>query len=209
MEKIFVFDLGNVIVRPMNIHMLYEMLECKVSYEEFCEYFKKDKSVDDVHRGLISTEEHIKKILEFSGSNKTVDEYISIFTGPIRNELFEDTIKIIEELKKANKKVCMLSNLRQIDFDWFASKYDISNFDEFYLSYEMHLMKPGNEIYEKMLEDLNVLADNVYFFDDSQSNVEAAKKLGINAYCVTGDTIRDVLIKEKILDDKGESDLEL
>ena len=127
----------------------------------------------------------------------------------LRNELFEDTIKIIEELKKANKKVCMLSNLRQIDFDWFASKYDISNFDELYLSYEMHLKKPGNEIYEKMLEDLNVLADNVYFFDDSQSNVEAAKKLGINAYCVTGDTIRDVLIKEKILDDKGESNLEL
>lgn len=207
MRKVFVFDLGNVIVRPMNVKMLYEMLECKVSYEEFCEYFKKDKSVYDVHRGLISTEEHIRKILEFSDCNKTIEEYISIFTGPVRNELFEDTIEIIEELKKANKKVCILSNLRQIDFEWFASKYDISKFDELYLSYEMHLMKPDNEIYEKMIENLNVSADNVYFFDDSQANVDAAKKLGINAYCVTGDTIRDVIMKENMLETKDESDL--
>ena len=202
MGKIFVFDLGNVIVRPMNVKMLYEMLECKVSYEEFCNFFKKDKSVDDVHRGLISTEEHIKKILNFSGSNKTIEEYISIFTGPIRNGLYEDTIKIIEVLKKANKKVCMLSNLRHIDFEWFAGIYDISNFDGLYLSYEMHIMKPCNEIYEKMIESLNASADDVYFFDDSQANVEAARKLGINAYCVTGDTIRDVLVKENIIEIK-------
>ena len=32
MEKIFVFDLGNVIVKPMNVKKLYEMLECKVSF---------------------------------------------------------------------------------------------------------------------------------------------------------------------------------
>lgn len=202
MEKIFVFDLGNVIVRPMNVRLLYEMLECKISYEKFSEYFKRDKSVDDVHKGFISTEEHIKKILEFSGSNKTIKEYITIFTGPIRNGLFEDTVEIIDRLKKAYQKVCMLSNLRDIDFEWFSTKYDVNKFDKLYLSYEMHLMKPDNEIYEKMIKDLNVSSNSIYFFDDSQENVKAAQRLGINSYCVTGNTIRDVIIRERLLDDK-------
>ena len=91
----------------------------------------------------------------------------------------------------------MLSNLKQIDFEWFSTQYDVSKFDKLYLSYEMHLMKPSNEIYERMIEDLNVLPDNIYFFDDSQANIEAAKRLGINAYCVTGDTIREVVKKKR------------
>lgn len=199
MEKIFVFDLGNVIVRPMSIEKLYEMLECKVSYEEFSNYFKNDKSAGKIHKGLITTEEYVEKILEFSGSNKTLEEYVSIFTGPIRNGLFKDTVEIIDKLKTDNQKVCMLSNLRKMDFDWFSTQYDVSKFDRLYLSYKMHMLKPDNEIYEKMIKDLNVSTNSIYFFDDNQANVETAQKLGINANCVTGDTIRDVMVREKLI----------
>ncbi|HIU51090.1 MAG TPA: HAD-IA family hydrolase [Candidatus Merdicola faecigallinarum] len=192
MEKIFVFDLGNVIVRPMSVKKLYEMLECKVSFENFYEYFKGDKSSDDIHRGLISTEEYIKRILKFSGSDKNVEEFIGIFTGPIRNGLFKNTVELIDRLKKEKQKVCMLSNLRKIDFEWFSTQYDISKFDNLYLSYQMHLMKPDDEIYIEMIKDLGVSSSSIYFFDDSQVNVDAAKKLGINAYCVTGDTINKI-----------------
>lgn len=199
MEKIFVFDLGNVIVRPMSVKKLYKMLECKVSFEDFNKYLKNDKSSDEIHRGLISTEEYIKKILEYSRSDKNVEEFISIFTGPIRNGLFEDTIELIDRLKKENKKVCILSNLRQIDFEWFSIQYNINKFDNLYLSYKMHLMKPNDEIYIEMIKDLGVSSSSIYFFDDSQANVDTAKRLGINAYCVTGETIKDVILREKLL----------
>lgn len=200
MEKVFVFDLGNVIVIPMNVKKLYEMLECKISYEEFRNYFKNDKSVDDIHKGVISTEEYIDKMIKFTGSNKTIDEYISIFTGPIRNGLFKDTVEIIDKLKKNNQKICMLSNLRKLDFEWFETQYDINNFDKLYLSYEMHLVKPNKDIYEEMIKDLNTEVENIYFFDDNQDNVNAAKELGINAYCVTGDSIKNVFLDEKLID---------
>lgn len=201
MERIFVFDLGNVIVRPMSIEKLYEMLECKVSYEEFSNYFKKDKSADKIHKGLIKTKEYVEKILEFSGSNKTFEEYVSIFTGPVRNGLFKDTVEIIDKLKMDNQKVCMLSNLRELDFNWFSTQYDVSKFDRLYLSYEMQMLKPNSEIYEEMIKDLSVSANSIYFFDDSQVNIDSAKKLGIQAYCVTGDTIKDVMLREKLIKD--------
>lgn len=79
MDKIFVFDLGNVIVIPMNVKLLYDMLECKISYEEFIDFFKNDKSVIDAHMGLISDDSHIEKLLEFSKSNKTLNEYKEIY----------------------------------------------------------------------------------------------------------------------------------
>ena len=178
MNKVFVFDLGNVIVIPMNIKMLYEKLECEVSYEEFINFFKNDKSVIDAHMGLISDDEHIEKLLEFSKS------------------LYKDTTEIIEKLKENNYKVCMLSNLRKIDFEWFCSVYDISKFDELFLSYEMKINKPDKRIYIEMIEKLKVNADQIYFFDDSKQNIDSAKEIGINAYCVTGDTIRETFEKE-------------
>lgn len=198
MEKIFVFDLGNVIVRPMSIKKLYEKLNCQVSFEDFYEYLKNDQSSEEIHKGLISTEEYIKKILKFSESDKTMEECISIFTGPIRNGLFQNTVEIIDRLKEENKRICLLSNLRQINFEWFSTQYDINKFDNLYLSYQMHLMKPEDKIYIEMIKDLGVSADSIYFFDDSKANVDTAKRLGIKAYCVTGNTIKDLVLKEKI-----------
>ncbi len=194
-NKIYVFDLGNVIVVPMNIQLLYEKMECKVSYEEFLNFFKNDKSVIDAHAGLISDNEHITKLLEFTGSKLSVDEYKEIFCGPIRNSLYKDTVEIIDELKNDGKKVCLLSNLRKIDFDWFSSVYDISKFDELFLSYEMHINKPDVRIYEEMIRCLNCNPKDIYFFDDSKSNVEAAQRCNINAFVVTGNTIKEVFDK--------------
>lgn len=202
-EKVYVFDLGNVIVIPMNVKLLYEKLECKVSYDEFLEFFKKDKSVIDAHAGIISDDKHIEKILEFAKSNKTIDEYKEIYCGPIRNSLYKDTIDIIDSLKKHHKKVCMLSNLRKIDFDWFSTVYDITKFDELFLSYEMHLNKPDKRIYQEMIYKLNVKPEDIYFFDDSKTNVDVAIECGINAFCVTGENIKGIFDNELKLEING------
>lgn len=198
-EKVYVFDLGNVIVVPMNTKLLFDKLECKVSYEEFIDFFKNDKSVIDAHAGIISDDEHIEKLLEFSKSKKTIDEYKEIYCGPIRNSLYSDTVEIIDMLKKMGKKVCMLSNLRKIDFDWFSTVYDINKFDELFLSYEMKMNKPDKKIYQEMIHKLNVTPENIYFFDDSKANVDVALECGINAFCVTGNTIKEVFRNELVL----------
>ena len=199
MKRVFVFDLGNVIVKPMNIKMLYEMLNCKISYENFSNFFKSSKYADEVHMGRISDEQYIKEVLKYANSDKTIEEFKEIYTGPIRNELYINTISIIETLKKRNEKVCMLSNLRKIDFEWFSTKYDVKIFDELFLSYEMHLLKPDEEIYMKMLNKLNTIPEIIYFFDDNENNINAAKKLNINAYLTTGETIKDIFEKELLI----------
>lgn len=192
MDKIYVFDLGNVIISPMNTKLLYEMLEMQVSYDDFLKFFTKSKSSIDAHKGFISDDENIQNILEFCGSSKNIEEYKKIYMGPIRNSLNKDTLSIIENLREKNKRIYMLSNLRKIDFDYFAAVYDISKFDGLFLSYEMHKMKPDLEIYLEMIECLKVMPNQIHFFDDNKVNCDAAKKCGINSYCVTGENIKKI-----------------
>ena len=196
MNKFFVFDLGNVIVKPMNKKLLYEMLDCNVTYEQFLDFFENDISSINIHKGYITDEEYIKQVIDFTGTKKTIEEFKKIFNGPIRNGLYEDTINIIKKLKLQKQKVCILSNLRKIDFEWFCGKYDIKNFDNLFLSYEMHMLKPDAEIYKDMIIKLNTDANNIYFFDDNRKNIEVAKNLNINSYITTGDTIKDLFKKE-------------
>ena len=83
MEKIFIFDLGNVIVRPMSMKKLYEMLNCQVSFEDFYEYLKNDQSSEEIHKGIIEGfwwQDGIKGTIDYN--NKGAMHFISIIRLP-------------------------------------------------------------------------------------------------------------------------------
>ena len=46
-----------------------------------------------------------------------------------------------------------------------------------------------------MIDALDCEADNIIFFDDNQKNVNGAKQLGIDAYQVTGENIKEIFYK--------------
>ena len=69
------------------------------------------------------------------------------------------------------------------------------NFDYLFLSYEIKCIKPSNDIYLQVIDALDCEADNIIFFDDNQKNVNGAKQLGINAYQVTGENIKEIFYK--------------
>ena len=60
----------------------------------------------------------------------------------------------------------------------------------------MHLNKPDKDIYLKMIDTLQVNPNDIYFFDDIEKNVQAAKECGIQAFCVTGNTIKDIFYNQ-------------
>ena len=57
-----------------------------------------------------------------------------------------------------------------------------SHFDHVFLSQEMHMAKPNDDIYLKVLEEIHASADECLFLDDSSANLEAASKLGFHTY---------------------------
>jgi len=51
-------------------------------------------------------------------------------------------------------------------------------FDKMYLSYQMKMVKPNNEIFLKMMEDSRIKAEESLFIDDGEMNINTANSLG-------------------------------
>lgn len=58
--KKFIFDMGNVIVKPMDKRFIYNNLDFNITYEEFCELFNNSDEAIKLHKGKMSTEEYFE-----------------------------------------------------------------------------------------------------------------------------------------------------
>lgn len=196
MNKIFLFDLGGVLLQPMDNHKLYENLNCKISYEEFEHYWFSDKTVIDAHKGLVTDEFHIEELLKYIGSNLTIKDFYDIY-NELSQPFYSDTIEMIKTLKAKHYRVGILSNLRLMDYNNCSTKLDELDLDFQFLSYEMKCLKPDKEIYELVIQECNCNPNDIIFFDDNIKNVNGAKECGINAYVATGENMKEVF-KNKI-----------
>ena len=193
--KFFVFDLGGVLSVPMVSKKLYEQIKWKVSYEEFLDKFNNSEESIKVHKGEISTKEFFEYLKRYMDDNITLEEFKNKYVN--NNKFFNDTIEIIKKLKNLGYKVYLLSNLKEIDYEKFIKHFDVSIFDEMFLSFKLDMLKPNDDIYQYVINKLNTKPENIYFFDDNKENVDGAIRNGINAYQVTGETVKKVV--EEIL----------
>lgn len=189
MDKVFLFDLGNVIAKSLDNCELYNKLNCKIAYEQFEEYWFGDDLVIKAHMGLVKDDKHIEALLKFCKSNLSIDEFYEIYNN-LDKSLYIDTVEIIKELKNNGYKVGLLSNLRLMDYKRYEEEIKKINFDYVFLSYEMKCIKPSKDIYLQVIETLNCEANKIIFFDDNEKNIIGAKSLGINSYQVTGENIK-------------------
>lgn len=72
----------------------------------------------------------------------------------------------------------------------------LSDFDYVFLSFEMGLRKPNDDIYLKVQEELKVDPENILLIDDTKENIETAKRLDWNMCQATGNDLD--LIKETV-----------
>ena len=194
MDRIFLFDLGNVLAKSLDDYYLYNKLNCKIPYNEFLQYWWSDDLVLKAHMGLATDDEHVEALLKFCKSDLSINQFYEIYNS-LDNSFYDETMKIINELKNKGYKVGLLSNLRLMDYKRYEEQIKKINFDYLFLSYEIKCIKPSSDIYLQVIDALDCEADNIIFFDDNQKNVNGAKQLGINAYQVTGENIKEIFYK--------------
>jgi putative hydrolase of the HAD superfamily len=103
-------------------------------------------------------------------------------------DLPEERLKTIKKLKD-NHKIFLLSNTNSIHIN--ALKEQLGNkkwiafcelFDKMYLSHELGLRKPDVKIFEHILNEQKLKAEEVFFVDDSPQHIISAKKIGISCH---------------------------
>ncbi len=185
-----IFDFGGVIVNldlPQCIQNLNNLGLNDV--EKYLSNFGQSGFFLKFESGELSIEEfrdEIRKLTRNELSDNQIDEAWCSFITNIPAE----KIEVLKKLR--NKyKLLLLSNTNPLHIQVSAAgefaKYGGTMndfFDKCYLSYEMGLVKPNASIFEALLKDAGVKAEECLFIDDGPKNIETASKLGIQTCLV-------------------------
>lgn len=97
-------------------------------------------------------------------------------------------IEFLENLAASNNyQLLLLSNTNEIHIDWAKNNISYyerfkSCFKKFYLSHEIGLRKPDPIVFEFVLNDNKLDAEQLFFIDDTQMHTDAAQKMGIQVW---------------------------
>ena len=97
--------------------------------------------------------------------------------------------------------LAVLSNTNELHWPRIIEEFKIDQYSKhIFASHLLRVAKPEKEAFLVVLENMDVQAESVIFFDDNASNVAAAGVLGIASYLVKGiDELEDKLIDLQLL----------
>jgi putative hydrolase of the HAD superfamily len=136
--------------------------------------------------GGISTEEFLEGVRRHCRPGTTREEVLKAWNTCCIG-IPQYRLDQIAQLRQQGYRIFMLSNTN--DAHWQDIKTRCMGgqanmdkyFDQVFLSQEMHMAKPNDDIFLKVLEDIGAKAEDCLFLDDSTANVEAARALGFHA----------------------------
>jgi putative hydrolase of the HAD superfamily len=187
MIKAIVFDLGGVLI-DLDFDACVNAFKEQLGFERITDILDKWRQrgiYGDMEEGKITADEFRTEVLKESREGSTpdmIDKCIDVFlTG-----MDDYKVDLLKELSR-KYDLFILSNNNPIAMNrshkiWEEKGLDYKTvFKEEFISCEMHLMKPGQEIFLEAIRRIGRKPEELLFIDDSLSNVEAAKKAGMNA----------------------------
>ena len=186
--KNIVFDLGGVLV-DLDFKSAINGLQ-KAGFangKEQLQAFDREGIFQKFELGEMTAEEFRTAIRENSSVELT-DEEVDALWNAMLLEVPREKLELILHLR-GKYMVYLLSNTNSIHWDYVCKNafnyrgFRVNDyFEETFLSYEMHLAKPDKAIFEKVLQDANLLPEETLFIDDSEANCKAAEEVGIHAH---------------------------
>ncbi|KQN63244.1 glucose-1-phosphatase [Erwinia sp. E602] len=184
---LYIFDLGNVIVDIDFNRVLGVWSDLgRVPLATLQSHFKMDDSFHQHERGEISDALFAEKMSEQLDIALSFEQFAAgwqaVFVG-VRPEV----IAIMHKLREQGDRVVILSNTNRLHYSFWPSQYPevLQAADKIYQSQDMGVRKPEAAIYQRLLNEEDVSAEEAIFFDDNLENVEAARALGIHSVHVT------------------------
>ncbi len=185
MTKLFVFDLGNVILpfdnRPIaeKLHARSRRPDASTPAEIFAYLFDmRNGSINPYEEGLSSSMEFFLDIKERYRLDVDFDEFREIW-----NNIFWENLEvneIIVYLKAKGFPLFLLSNTNEMHFAHIIERYPIVHLmDEWILSFEVGAKKPKKRIFDAIFERMDVRRDEVFYVDDMEEYVERARGMGM------------------------------
>lgn len=211
-----IFDLGGVIL-DLNMEGIGEA--CKrlgINPELFfvkadeentstvCQGVSASKAITAYQVGEITSEEFLSLVLSKCSKGITREDVIEAWDSCI-GLIPKERLDLIKELRRKGYHTHLLSNTNDLHWEEIKRRYFSDEgytcedlFDHIFVSHEMHLAKPGPEIYHEAVRQIGRPAAQCFFIDDTVLNVEGAQQEGLKGAWLDirkPDALKEILSK--------------
>ena len=100
---------------------------------------------------------------------------------PTPRRINKKVYDFVKECKSLGYMLVIASNASKGSFEWRSNEYDLMDvFDGRIISSDIGMRKPSKKFFKYMVDVLDFKPKQMLFIDDSQINIDSAKRLGIN-----------------------------
>ena len=185
-----IFDLGGVIVDLDLAKCIQNFKDLGLeNIEQYLSNFGQKDFFMRFEKGQIGIPAFRNEIRKLAGIELTDAQIDKAWCSFLTQIPFEK-LHLLSELKK-KYHLLLLSNTNPLHIQTaVAAEFSKTGktmqdfFDKCYLSYEMGMVKPDVEIFEALLTDAQLKAEECLFLDDGKKNIDTASALGIQTYWV-------------------------
>jgi len=183
MIKNIVFDFGDIFINLDKKLFAEELQKLHISQESE----EMLPILQQYEMGLVSTD----KLLTFFEERLSISEdKLKRAWNSILLDFPKERLRFIQNLSESKKyRLFLLSNTNDLHISWIQQNWGMEQynafkicFEQFYLSHEINLRKPNNNIYEFVLTSNDLEPKETLFIDDTKENTDAAKALGIHIW---------------------------
>jgi putative hydrolase of the HAD superfamily len=180
--SLLLFDLGGVLLENVGWECFNALLSAPMALEAMKTRWLASPAVRAFESGSCSAEKFAAQVVEEYGLAISAQEFLEAFaTWP--QGLYPGAAELLAQLRSRFRVAC-LSNSNAIHWDRFGGFSD-----HFHVPLSSHLLgtvKPDAACFARALQECGVEATDAVFFDDSLTNVDAAREFGLRAFHVNG-----------------------
>ena len=189
-NKLILFDWGNIVESHSTGFSNRDAWD-KLFRE--CGYIDEDQVFEKLGKYRLST---LRDINEFENTfnqmkedfnlNKSYDEFINIYNNVFSKIDYYPEVAEYEHSLKDKCYIGILSDLTIFDKDRLDKQVNLSEYDYLFLSFELGMKKPEDNIYDYVMNNVPFEPSDILFIDDRSNNIETAKRKGWNTLHITG-----------------------
>ena len=179
--KAICFDLDGVYFTPESFQRFKKAISKGVDDEIVNNVLYKSNMMLSFKKGEISENEYwdfVRSELKINFENEQIFE--------ILKDSYEVNPKIVELVRTVREKgykTCICSNNFETRIRELNKKFDfLKDFEVHIFSYKIGVMKPDKKIYEALIRESHVNADQIVYSDDSSEKLVGANELGIHTF---------------------------
>ena len=180
--SVLLFDLGGVLVEVAIFDALRSMLGETLSDDQVRERWLRSAAVRSFELGRVSPAVFAAQFVAEWKVTFAPQAFLDEFRTWVQ-EPSAEAITLVMQLRRTYHVGC-LSNCNEVH--WTRMAPLVACFDSAFSSHLLGEIKPDKAVFERVVNELRVDPERLWFFDDSLPNVQAAERLGIRAFQVHG-----------------------